>query len=346
MDENLNKEDNQTPKRPALWRRILAKMRHVFEQIRSKNPKLFDGIAITIQAVWTIFTTFWVSALSKSTIAAAIVTLMTFGMLYLAQWALLTNRREREVAEEKKIAKVQREHLERKISVEALIATERSLEMMDFAHMVAHEIKMNISRMPNQSIEVTRYDIPEFLVETLNALEKILSDYYGQKICASIKLCNTQNTLKTVARGDNNISCRGGIEKAEALNKLSIKIKQNYAYDLILKRKIQYFAEGDLRALSEKEKGDDKFYCEYEDKWPELFLATIIIPIRCRILSEDTEEYKMLGLICIDSKEPQPDWNQKMNNYAYQTTAFVADALYGLIDSYIMAQTKRERIAK
>ena len=126
-----------------------------------------------------------------------------------------------------------------------------------------------------QSIEITRNSIPDFLVNTLNDLERILSNHYGEKICASIKLCNTQNTLKTFARGQNNVTCRGGIKKVRIQNTKPIKIGDNYAYDTILKRKFQYFAEGDLTNLSEKEKDDDKFFCEYGDKWKSLFRSML-----------------------------------------------------------------------
>ena len=190
---------------------------------------------------------------------------------------------------------------------------------------------------------ITRNSIPEFLVSTLNDLEQILSDHYGEKICASIKLCNTQNTLKTFARGQNNVACRGGIKKVRRQNAKSIRIGDNYAYDTILKRKFQYFAEGDLTNLSEKEKDDDKFFCEYGDKWKSLFHSSIIIPIRCQVLDRHSEEYRMLGLICIDSKIVQPEWNYKKVSYAYQTTAFVADVLYSLIESYIIAQQMSRR---
>lgn len=59
-----------------------------------------------------------------------------------------------------------------------------------------------------------------------------------------------------------------------------------------------------------------------------------------------SEEYRMLGLVCIDSKVIQPDWGRKTESYAYQTTAFVADALYSLIDSYIIAQQNGGKIVK
>lgn len=360
-------EENNNQQKPH-WKTYLTKIRNDLENIRTRNPKFFDAAATIIQVMWTLANTFWNSAILNNAVLTACITLATCGVLCLSQWVLLTNRREREVAEQKRlseceiaeqkrlskceIAKQKRlsEHqateFTRKLQVIAEDTDVNSLEMMSFAHIVAHEIKMNISKMPNQSIEITRNSIPDFLVNTLNDLERILSNHYGEKICASIKLCNTQNTLKTFARGQNNVTCRGGIKKVRIQNTKPIKIGDNYAYDTILKRKFQYFAEGDLTNLSEKEKDDDKFFCEYGDKWKSLFRSSIIIPIRCQILARHSEEYRMLGLICIDSKIVQPEWNRKKDSYAYHTMAFVADVLYSLIESYIIAQQMSRRVIR
>lgn len=143
--------------------------------------------------MWTLANTFWNSAILNNAVLTACITLATCGVLCLSQWVLLTNRREREVAEQKRlseceIAKQKRlsEHqateFTRKLQIIAEDTDVNSLEMMSFAHRVAHEIKMNISKMPNQSIEITRNSIPDFLVNTLNDLERILSNHYGEKI--------------------------------------------------------------------------------------------------------------------------------------------------------------------
>lgn len=338
-------EENNNQQKPH-WETNLTKIRNDLENIRTRNPKFFDAAATIIQVMWTLATTFWNSAILNNAVLTACITLATCGVLCLSQWVLLTNRREREVAEQKRLSEHQATEFTRKLQIIAEDTDVNSLEMMSFAHIVAHEIKMNISKMPNQSIEITRNSIPDFLVNTLNDLERILSNHYGEKICASIKLCNTQNTLKTFARGQNNVTCRGGIKKVRIQNANPIKIGDNYAYDTILKRKFQYFAESDLTNLSEKEKDDDKFFCEYGDKWKSLFRSSIIIPIRCQILARHSEEYRMLGLICIDSKIVQPEWNCKRESYAYHTTAFVADVLYSLIESYIIAQQMSRRVIR
>lgn len=85
----------------------MAKVRRVFETIRTRNPKLFDGIAVALQVVWTLATTFWSSAISNNTVLTAAITLITCGALCFAQWVLLTNRREREIIEEQEKSKTQ-----------------------------------------------------------------------------------------------------------------------------------------------------------------------------------------------------------------------------------------------
>ena len=48
------KEENSPQKRPPRWKIKVAKVRRVFETIRTRNPKLFDGIAVALQVVWTL----------------------------------------------------------------------------------------------------------------------------------------------------------------------------------------------------------------------------------------------------------------------------------------------------
>lgn len=152
------KEENSPQKRPPCWKIKVAKVRRVFETIRTRNPKLFDGIAVALQVVWTLATTFWSSAISNNTVLTAAITLITCGALCFAQWVLLTNRREREIIEEQEKSKTQLLELKayeeqqindlmKKIEIEAMDAEDQSLEMINFAHTVTHKIKMNISQI-------------------------------------------------------------------------------------------------------------------------------------------------------------------------------------------------------
>lgn len=320
----------------------LKEFRKRIEIKRKKNPRLFDGSAKFLQVVWFLLSTFWPTVIDNMWVAG-IFTCVTSGALYLSQWVLLTNKRERTVRNIQEEFELEQEKM--KEEHEKVLKEEKIkvVKTVNFSHTVAHGIKMSISRMPNQDIAVTRNEVVDFLNRALNSLEQNLSMFYEHDICASIKLCSRPNTLKTFVRGEKNIKCRGGEKKVKRLNRKSIKVSDNYAYNLIIKEGLRSFSEGDLRSLHGTENGKEKFCCEYGEGWQGLFLSTIIIPIRSLELSGDKEEYKMLGLVCIDSKEIHPEWNDCRENYAYKITAFIADAIYSLLEQYISIQHKNRK---
>lgn len=327
------------------FKNTVCKIREKIESVRKKHPRRFDGISKSIEVIWFLFSTFWTSFLNRPLIAG-IATCLAFGALFFCQWVLLTNKEERIVSEIRKTNAIQQQRKDAE-SAELLDAErDRTSELVWFAHAVAHQIKRCISRMPYQEIAVTRNDVVEFLQQVLNSLEDNLSEYYNQEICCSIKLCTRPNVLKTFVRGNKNIACRGGSKRVKRLNKEAIHISKNYAYNSIIRKGLPFFAEGDLNHLSEKEMEDDKFFCEYGDRWPEFFLSTIVIPIRYFVLSGDKEECKILGIICIDSKTKNIEWSHSPNNYAYQITAFIADALYNLIEQYLLSQEESKKSAR
>ena len=317
-----NKENGVPAKR---YKQIITKIRQFVERIRIKNPKLFNVISTVLQIAWFYFSTFF-SSLASSLWLTGIIASVTFGILFFFQWILLTNKHEQITCE-----KVQ--EIERQV-----------VDSVTFSHDVTHNIKTRISLMPNQELGVTREEIAHLLDKILNELEENLSNYYKHDICASIKLCINVNKLKTFARGNRNVKCRGGRRKVQKFNKKEIKITDNYAYNLILKKQLSFFSEGDLNNMTEKENDGDVFYCEYGEKWPEYFLSTIVIPIRYQIINGERAEYKMLGVICVDSKEKHPEWSNRTDNYGYQMSAFVADTVYSLIDHYMIAQMANKQI--
>ena len=95
-------EENNNQQKPH-WKTILTKIRNDLENIRTRNPKFFDAAATIIQVMWTLANTFWNSAILNNAVLTACITLATCGVLCLSQWVLLTNRREREVAEQKSL---------------------------------------------------------------------------------------------------------------------------------------------------------------------------------------------------------------------------------------------------
>lgn len=83
------KEENSPQKRPPRWKIKVAKVRRVFETIRTRNPKLFDGIAVALQVVWTLATTFWSSAISNNTVLTAAITYQTTAFVADALYSLI-----------------------------------------------------------------------------------------------------------------------------------------------------------------------------------------------------------------------------------------------------------------
>lgn len=81
-------------------RKILKKYRKWLDKQRLKNPKLNDGIQTSITLFWFVFSTCFVN-LQKNVLFVTIMMFVTFWGLYISQWAVLTNKLERKVNEEK-----------------------------------------------------------------------------------------------------------------------------------------------------------------------------------------------------------------------------------------------------
>lgn len=322
----------------------VATIREKLEFWRDKNPKVFDGIAHFAEILWVVGTTYC-SNIFSNTFVVTFILCIAFAGLYLFQWALLTNKSIRQVEQVKAnhrsaITEQQQSHT---IAISQM--AELNTRTIEFCHTVAHNIKMHIAKMSKQKLSITRTNMVDLLNTSLNTLEDLLSSYYQVQVRASIKLCAKPGILKTYARGQNNTQSRGGLSKIQRLNKKEIAVEDNYAYNVIMQRKLPYFSEGDLRNLSEKEDDSDVFFCEYGDQWDSIFLSSIVIPIRYPVISEQLTDYKMLGLICIDTEKTLNEWSEAKNkSYAYRTTAFFADAVYSLIDQYMKRQEQKSTL--
>lgn len=300
---------------------IIEMIYRAWERKRNCNPKFFDSLINVFQFLFTLLSTFLPSVVDNNLVTGFLI-LVLFSLIHMSKYVAMRTEYEEEI---KKYINENKQQF---------------LCSAKFAHEMVHDIKYSIAKMPYQSIEITRQSVANILVNVLNLLEQDLSEFYKHEICASVKLCLGPRTLKTFARGSKNIVCRGGFVNVTMQNKKNISISDNYAYDLIIKENLQFFASGNLLTL--KDKRGMKFYCEYGCEWSDLFISTVIIPIRCPIKSKSRMIYEVLGLICIDSKEEHKEWDNNKENYAYAVTSFVADALYGLISSYIEEQRNRE----
>lgn len=344
-----NKESKSVNKKPSNWfyKKYIAlknqydRFRKWLEKKREKNPQFFDWLTHVLTGLWMFFS-ICLTGLLQYKIVVMILMLISYIFLLTFQWAIGANKRDRMIAERERKWHEERKLIKDQNESDIEQIKEYSEDTICFTHAVAHQIKMQISQMPHQRMAVVRSQLTNFLAESMNMLEHILSEYYNQKICASIKLCVKDNKVKTYARGQNNIENRGGISKVKNLNKKEIAISENYAYTAIIEHQLQYFAEGNLLALSVKENDEDLFFCEYGEKWSEMFKASIIIPIRYPIFNNNKGEYKVLGLLCIDAKEEEKTWSKASKSYAYQLSAFFADAVYNLIAQYVKKQYKSE----
>ena len=262
---------------------------------------------------------------------------ISFLLVFTFQWVLLNNKYESQI-----------ESNEAKYSLQIKRDEEKHhsqlMSIAQFTHSVAHRIKINIANVPYQDINFTREALASFIKEGLNTLESNLSSKYDTKVSASIKLCTKKNKLKTFGRGVNSIESRRGEARVIRLDRREHSISSNYAYNAIINKKLKFFADGDLKNLSMKEKENDKFYWEYSDDWSDYFLSTIVIPIRCPSLQRtgEVEEYRILGLLCVDSHDVIPEWTNNSKSYGYELTAFFADSLYNYINKYLEQQEREE----
>lgn len=311
---------------------IIKKAKIKVQREKKENPKFYDWMLKGIEISWFFVSTF-LGGIASNTVVTIVIIMATFIVIYIAEGKRLTSKYEREktmlIKTSKRDIKKVREYYE---------------ETVLFMHAVAHETKINTAQMSSQQLGAVRNSMISFFYELLNTLEELLSKCYNQKICASIKLCTTDGKIRSCARGQNNIKSRGGEARVKILDLKSVPIEENYAYNAIIKQKLKYFSEGDLKCLKRKEKEDDKFFCEYGEEWWKFFRASIIIPIRYPIILDAEMSYKILGLICIDAPKIQTSWSEAEDSYAYQLVAYVADVIYWQLENYIQIQKKYNNI--
>lgn len=160
----------------------------------------------------------------------------------------------------------------------------------------------------------------------LNSLEEVLTNHYGKTVSASIKIVSGKESLITAARGKNNIKSRGGQLATAVYNKREVKYSENYAYKSLIEDGAKFFSESNLIEFTSKKKTDDVFYCEYQG-WSDIFISTIVVPIRTFY---DVDNNGYVGMICVDCKEAIPEWasSEVERELAYGIIATIADSLY------------------
>lgn len=315
------------------------KFRKFLETQREKNSKAFDAFADGASLFIALVGSF-APVLFTNLAWLAFITFGLFIILLTLQWALLTNKAERNLNDYKNKILGQKEKDDAKLYTEAIEGMDKWEQLAEdiagFSHSVADNVK-KISQEITFPLSVsTNKRMYTFIQDAVSSLEKVLSNLYGIQIRASIKLAaDDENCFKTYARGKNNINSRGGVWKVQKLNKRPLYISKNYAYDAIVNKELSFFAEGNLLNLKNRYKEEDKFYCEYPEYW-KIFKASVVMPIRIPMYTTSDEKQVILGLLCVDTASVFSEWSRAdlTDTIGYHVIADLADNLAFFIKAY------------
>ena len=307
--------------------RFLKRVRSLLNYLREKNPQVFDNLTKLIEIAIPFVSAFAPAFFSCSWMLM-ICNLFLFLSILMLQWATLTNRRIREIDEIKS-------NYNKNIKEIESFYNMFSYKIAHFSHMVSHKVKEINADIATHNDGRTASDICNFLQESVNSLEDIMTEYYKREVRASIKITIGNDAIKTYVRGSKNITSRGGELKVYKLNEVKINIKENYAYEAIVNSFVSFFSEGNLMNIQNKVKTTDSFYCEY-NSFEDVFLSTIIMPIRTPTHNPDGNKMVVHGMICLDCKEEFPEWSRKdlKETIGYHIIADYADSLAVLMKSY------------
>lgn len=173
------------------------------------------------------------------------------------------------------------------------------------------------------------------LANLANTIELTLTKHYKYPVAVNIKLVVPGDSVRTYARGKNNIVNRGGEHIIFDLNSKSTPIANNYALNLIVRSQIDCFIEGDLVNMETAFEVEDMFSCDREN-WQDYFNSTAIFAIRGRTRHQPYKynmTYEVYGFICIDAKETNK-WCKSEDCIVYTFGAFCANLLYEYLSVY------------
>lgn len=207
--------------------------------------------------------------------------------------------------------------------------------LFDMHYQLAEKISIGSSYMNKKGADKQERLLDDlgYLVEKM---EYVLSKYYDKEICVCIKLVTRAESVRTFARGKNNIAKRGGEHIVAKLYNEDELISENYAFDMIINKQRSCFIEGDLRNIKTVSQPGDTFKCK-RSKWEEFFLATAVFPVRglSKYQPDSTHhQYDVIGIICIDAHEIMDVWQETSGSMVYTFGAFCANLLYSYLSMY------------
>lgn len=348
---------------------LVLYVRMWLNELREKSPQKFDK-AVKICTFLIPFVSCFAPALVTNNWLRAILEFFVLSVILVFQWSTFTNRlveKDKELTMLNDLVKSQAERIE-SLEADEDVYTKwigddgekynNNLNILNmqfdyyagFSHSMSDNVKKIIAEIqkPVDVRVTTRMTL--FFQESLNSLEKVLTDFYKIKIRASLKITINNDKVKTYARGANNIESRGGQYHCYELNEKEINVSENYAYIAIVQRGQKFFSEGDLLKMHNKFKPDDKFFCEYGEDYINIFGSTVVMPIRIPVYNRVTKRkhkpiQEVLGLLCIDCESVLPEWSEvNFKDFrAYHIIANYADSLALLVKEFRDASREKQK---
>lgn len=184
---------------------------------------------------------------------------------------------------------------------------------------------------------------------TLNAY---FDSYLGSGNSVCIKRIKTESILSEDVHEWDIVTFGRSIltmKKRSTNDHQSCKVKDNTDFEMILTGEADYFASPNLNITDQKYKAKNKIFKNSHEDFLNYYQSTIVVPIRINMArvsgkllphmkyAEDQHIYHVLGFLCVDSMETYSEDSVVFAGAVEQTIAF-ADALYPLIESFLIAQ--------
>ena len=199
------------------------------------------------------------------------------------------------------------------------------------------------------SVSTLTREVKEYTINSLNELCNIFNSFTRKKICASIKLIETEDgefhkeididkaTVKTFARSSNMDLNRGERDKS----RVGPKLKEDTAFVNIINsfenNSKSYFYKQDLEKYSKAMSEAGTEYKSCTNNWRQFYRGTIVVPIRIahEHLSYTTENtcYDVIGFLCIDSLSKNAFLKNQERYNCLLAKAFAAE-MYVVLSKY------------
>ena len=303
-----------------------ARFRNFLQNIHTQHPHLYEhGYKFTLWLIDMLPILLSVAGISRPFMVFLLVLAFFFGTLLYG--ATLKNKYDK--ASEKDLNN----------AIELLEDQERELDKYKvnsslMYYKLTKSISDGCSYMLQEGADKAERLLSD-LASVADTIETTLTQHYKYPVSVNIKLVVSKDSVRTYARGRNNIANRGGDHVIFDLNLQNTLIANNYALDLITRSQIECFIEGDLVNMKTAFDMEDMFSCDRKN-WPDYFMSTAIFAIRGRSRRQPHRHntmYEVHGFICIDAKETN-DWCKSEDCIVYTFGSFCANILYEYLAAY------------